>query len=167
MTPKVKTVYRCTECGADHPKWAGRCDVCGEWNTLVEETAAPKVRAAFGGGNARRVGGHESLGAGGTVVETTRISHVVGSESARVRTGIDEFDFVLGGGIVPGSMVLVGGEPGIGKSTILLQVAARVNERGGSALYVTGEESPLQVKLPAWEVLWTWALCLTRLSDPR
>jgi len=66
-----------------------------------------------------------------------------------VRTGLDEFDFVLGGGIVPGSMVLVGGEPGIGKSTILLQVAARVNERGGSALYVTGEESPLQVKLRA------------------
>jgi DNA repair protein RadA/Sms len=149
VTPKVKTVYRCTECGADHPKWAGRCDVCGEWNTLVEEVAAPKVRPASGGGSARRVGGAESLGAGGTVAATTLLRNVVGSEAERLRTGIDEFDFVLGGGIVPGSMVLVGGEPGIGKSTILLQVAGRVNERGGSALYVTGEESPLQVKLRA------------------
>ena len=149
MSPKVKTVYRCTDCGAEHPKWAGRCDVCGEWNTLVEEVAAPKVRVGTGGGSARRVGGAEALGAGGTVAATTRLRQVVGSEAARVRTGLDEFDFVLGGGIVPGSMVLVGGEPGIGKSTILLQVAARVNERGGSALYVTGEESPLQVKLRA------------------
>ena len=148
MTPKVKTVYRCTECGADHPKWAGRCDVCGEWNTLVEETAAPKLRAGATG-SARRVGGTQALGAGGSVAATTRLREVVGSEAQRLKTGIDEFDFVLGGGIVPGSMVLVGGEPGIGKSTILLQVAARVNERGGSALYVTGEESPLQVKLRA------------------
>ena len=148
MSPKVKTVYRCTECGADHPKWAGRCDVCGEWNTLVEETAAPKVRATAGG-SARRVGGSESLGAGGSVATITRLRQVAGSEAARLRTGIDEFDFKLGGGIVPGSMVLVGGEPGIGKSTILLQVAARVNDRGASALYVTGEESPLQVKLRA------------------
>jgi DNA repair protein RadA/Sms len=149
VTPKVKTVYRCTECGADHPKWAGRCDVCGEWNTLVEEIAAPKARPVTGGGSARRVGGTETLGAGGAVASTTRLRNVAGSEAERVRTGLDEFDFVLGGGIVPGSMVLVGGEPGIGKSTILLQVAARVNERGGSALYVTGEESPLQVKLRA------------------
>jgi len=149
VTPKVKTVYRCTDCGAEHPKWAGRCDVCGEWNTLVEEVAAPKVRVGAGGGSARRVGGAGSLGAGGTVATTTRLRQVVGSEAVRLRTGLDEFDFVLGGGIVPGSMVLVGGEPGIGKSTILLQVAARVNERGGSALYVTGEESPLQVKLRA------------------
>jgi len=149
VTPKVKTVYRCTDCGAEHPKWAGRCDVCGEWNTLVEEVAAPKVRVGAGGGSARRVGGAGSLGAGGTVATTTRLRQVVGSEAVRLRTGLDEFDFVLGGGIVPGSMVLVGGEPGIGKSTILLQVAARVNVRGGSALYVTGEESPLQVKLRA------------------
>jgi DNA repair protein RadA/Sms len=148
VSPKVKTVYRCTECGADHPKWAGRCDVCGEWNTLVEETAAPKANAAAGG-SARRVGGSQSLGAGGTVAKVTRLRNVAGSEAERLRTGIDEFDFVLGGGIVPGSMVLVGGEPGIGKSTILLQVAARVNDRGSSALYVTGEESALQVKLRA------------------
>ena len=148
MSPKVRTVYRCTECGADHPKWAGRCDVCGEWNTLVEETAAPKARATSGG-SARRVGGTEALGAGGSVATITRLRNVAGSEAQRLKTGIDEFDFVLGGGIVPGSMVLVGGEPGIGKSTILLQVAARVNDRGASALYVTGEESPLQVKLRA------------------
>jgi len=101
VTPKVRTVYRCTECGADHPKWAGRCDVCGEWNTLVEEVAAPKTKAASSG-SARRVGGAESLGAGGSVVATTRLSQVVGSESERIRTGLDEFDFVLDGGLVPG-----------------------------------------------------------------
>ncbi len=147
MSPRAKTVYRCTECGAEHSRWAGRCDVCGEWNTLVEETVAPK---ATGAGAARRsagTGGAEARG--GTVIATPRLSEVEGTERQRLRTGIDELDFVLGGGIVPGSMVLVGGEPGIGKSTILLQVAARVNERGGGALYVTGEESPLQVKLRA------------------
>src|SRR6185369_10345539 len=117
--------------------------------TLVEEMAAPKVRASTGGGSARRVGGAQSLGAGGTVVATTRLSQVAGSEAQRLRTGIDEFDFVLGGGIVPGSMVLVGGEPGIGKSTILLQVASRLRQRGERTLYVTGEESALQVKLRA------------------
>ena len=98
MTPKVKTVYRCTECGAEHPKWAGRCDVCGEWNTLVEEIAAPKARAATGGGSARRVGGTESLGAGGTVAATTRLRQVVGSEAQRVRT-VQEGTFMRQGGV--------------------------------------------------------------------
>jgi DNA repair protein RadA/Sms len=95
------------------------------------------------------VAGAEALGAGGSVVATPRLRDVQGSESRRLRTGLDELDFVLGGGIVPGSMVLVGGEPGIGKSTLLLQVAARVQALGERALYVSGEESPLQVKLRA------------------
>ena len=86
---------------------------------------------------------------GGNVARTARLGDVQGSESGRFRTGIREFDFVLGGGIVPGSMVLIGGEPGIGKSTLLLQVAARLRETGQRALYVSGEESPLQVKLRA------------------
>lgn len=147
---KTKTVYRCTECGAEYSKWQGRCDTCGEWNTLVEETAAPKVAAAKGGaGAARRIGGSATLGEGGTVVAAPRLREVSGSERERWRTGLDEFDFVLGGGIVPGSMVLVGGEPGIGKSTLLLQIAARMQGTGRSALYVSGEESPLQVKLRA------------------
>ncbi len=147
---KTKTVYRCTECGADYSKWQGRCDTCGGWNTLVEEAAAPKVTAGkTGAGAARRMGGSASLAQGGTVVAAPRLRDVRGSESERWRTGLGEFDFVLGGGIVPGSMVLVGGEPGIGKSTLLLQIAARMQQEGRSALYVSGEESPLQVKLRA------------------
>ena len=147
MSPKAKTVYRCTECGATHPKWSGRCDACGEWNTLVEEMAAAKPSASSA--SARRAGGARTLGAGGSVAPTPMLRDVKGSEAERWRTGIDELDFVLGGGLVPGSMVLVGGEPGIGKSTLLLQTAARLQARGHSALYVSGEESPLQVKLRA------------------
>ncbi|HET6702836.1 MAG TPA: DNA repair protein RadA [Gemmatimonadaceae bacterium] len=147
MSAKVKTVYRCTECGAEHPKWAGRCDACGEWNTLVEEATArlPATKT----GAARRQGGAAALGAGGSVVATARLRDVRGTEERRLRTGIKEFDFVLGGGIVPGSMVLVGGEPGIGKSTLLLQVAGALQAAGQRVLYVSGEESPLQVKLRA------------------
>jgi DNA repair protein RadA/Sms len=145
---KPKTVYRCSDCGADYSKWQGRCDTCGEWNTLVEEMAAPKV-AAKGAGSARRMGGSAALGEGGSVAVAPRLRDISGSESERWQTGLDEFDFVLGGGIVPGSMVLVGGEPGIGKSTLLLQIAARLQQTGRSTLYVSGEESPLQVKLRA------------------
>jgi DNA repair protein RadA/Sms len=145
---KPKTVYRCSDCGADSSKWQGRCDSCGEWNTLVEEMATPKV-AAKGAGSARRMGGSASLGEGGSVAVAPRLRDISGSESERWQTGLDEFDFVLGGGIVPGSMVLVGGEPGIGKSTLLLQIAARLQQTGRSTLYVSGEESPLQVKLRA------------------
>ena len=147
MSPKLKTVYRCTDCGAEFPRWAGRCETCSAWNTLVEEMAAPKVSVTSR--SARRLGGHASLAEGGSVAVTTRLRDVLGSESRRWQSGINEFDFVLGGGIVPGSMVLVGGEPGIGKSTLLLQVAGRLQERAHSTLYVSGEESPLQVKLRA------------------
>jgi DNA repair protein RadA/Sms len=150
VTPKTRTVYRCSECGTEYPKWQGRCESCGEWNTLVEEMAAPKlVAAAKGAGAARRLAGHAALGHGGSVAVTPRLRDVQGSEDTRWKTGIDEFDFVLGGGIVPGSMVLVGGEPGIGKSTLLLQVAGRMQAAGQSTLYVSGEESPLQVRLRA------------------
>jgi DNA repair protein RadA/Sms len=146
VSPKIKTVYRCTDCGAEYSKWQGRCDVCGEWNTLVEEVSASKAPA---GGAARRIGGARSLAEGGSVASTAKLRDVHGSESRRWKTGLGEFDFVLGGGIVPGSMVLIGGEPGIGKSTLLLQVAARLQHAGQSALYASGEESPLQVKLRA------------------
>jgi DNA repair protein RadA/Sms len=133
VSPKVRTVYRCTECGAEHARWGGRCDGCGEWNTLGEEISGPPHKPTVS---------HRGAA-------TVRIREVVGSESERWRTGIAEFDFVLGGGIVPGSMVLVGGEPGIGKSTLLLQVAGRLRAAGHAVLYVSGEESPLQVKLRA------------------
>lgn len=146
MTPKTRTIYRCTSCGADHPKWAGKCDICDDWNSLVEEIAASAKSPT---GSARRVGGHKSLSKGGAVAEVFAIRDIAGSEDRRWKTGMRELDFVLGGGIVPGSMVLIGGEPGIGKSTILLQVAARLQALGHSTLYVSGEESALQVKLRA------------------
>ncbi|HEY4955182.1 MAG TPA: DNA repair protein RadA [Gemmatimonadaceae bacterium] len=150
MTPKARSLYRCTGCGADHPRWAGRCDVCGEWNTLVEESIPRSASAASAGrGAARRIAGAASLGEGGRVAIPHRLGDVVGAAEPRWKTGLDEFDFVLGGGIVAGSMVLVGGEPGIGKSTILLQVAARLQTGGHKTLYVSGEESALQVKLRA------------------
>ncbi len=145
MSPKGKTVYRCTDCGAEHPKWAGRCEACGEWNTLAEEIASPPAgriaakRSRIGVSGAR----------GATAALAHRLGDVKGADEPRWMSGLDEFDFVLGGGIVPGSMVLVGGEPGIGKSTLLLQVAARMQNAGHAALYVSGEESPLQVKLRA------------------
>lgn len=142
---KTKTAYRCTECGAEYSRWQGHCEACGEWNTLVEEMVAPKANA--GGGAARRLGGTRSLAEGGNVAPTPRLRDVKGSNAKRWKTGLDEFDFVLGGGIVPGSMVLIGGEPGIGKSTLLLQVAARLEQGGHATIYASGEESALQVKL--------------------
>ncbi len=144
---KVKTAYRCTECGAEHSKWQGRCDTCGEWNSLVEEIVTPRV--ATNTLSARRAGGARGLAEGGSVAVASRLRDVVGSHAQRWLTGLDEFDFVLGGGIVPGSMILVGGEPGIGKSTLLLQVAAGLEETGRSVLYASGEESALQVRLRA------------------
>ncbi|HTI62884.1 MAG TPA: DNA repair protein RadA, partial [Gemmatimonadaceae bacterium] len=106
-----------------------------------------KVAAATG--SSRRIGGARSLAEGGSLAATTRLREIKGSSAKRWKTGLDEFDFVLGGGIVPGSMILIGGEPGIGKSTLLLQVAARLEAAGQSTLYASGEESPLQVKLRA------------------
>ncbi len=133
---KTKTVYRCTECGAEHPKWQGRCDTCGEWNTLVEEIVAPKSPSAAAA--ARRIGGATSLAEGGSVARRAEAARRRRARTpTRWKTGLDEFDFVLGGGIVPGSMILIGGEPGIGKSTLLLQVAARLeHDRARDALRV-------------------------------
>ena len=149
MTPKARSVFRCTNCGAEHARWAGRCDVCGEWNTLVEEVV-PKSTASGGkSGASRRIGGHKTLGEGGSIASPIRLGDVAGRAEPRWKTGLGEFDFVLGGGIVPGSMILIGGEPGIGKSTLLLQVAAKLQAAGHRTLYVSGEESPLQVKLRA------------------
>ena len=132
---KGRSVFRCTDCGAEQPKWAGKCDACGAWNTLSEE---PVSRLA---GKAVR----PSL----TGQAPIRLTDLEGVAVARWKTGLDEFDFVLGGGIVPGSVTLVGGEPGIGKSTLLMQVAARLETAGIPTLYVSGEESPDQLRLRA------------------
>src|SRR2546430_5754274 len=133
----ARSVFRCTDCGAEQPKWGGRCEACGAWNTLVEELVGRNV------GKLERGKGLPSN------VPPVRLSEVAGSRVARWRTGLPEFDFVLGGGIVPGSVVLVGGEPGIGKSTLLLQCAARLEQAGIATLYVSGEESPDQLRLRA------------------
>ena len=149
MTPKARSIFRCTNCGAEHARWAGRCDVCGEWNTLVEEVVQRSAASGAKTGASRRIGGHKTLGEGGSVATPIKLRDVEGKAEPRWKTGLNEFDFVLGGGIVPGSMILIGGEPGIGKSTLLLQVAARLEDSGHRTLYVSGEESALQVKLRA------------------
>lgn len=138
---RTRSVYRCTECGSEFPKWAGRCESCDSWNTLVEEQVAAAAKPRGASGHAVR---RAQAGSAGTAVA---LGSVTSSDTPRWKTGLDEFDFVLGGGIVPGSMVLVGGEPGIGKSTLLLQVAARLEAAGHATLYVSGEESALQVRL--------------------
>jgi DNA repair protein RadA/Sms len=135
MASKRRTVYRCAECGSDHPKWAGRCDACGAWNTLVEEMVEKRLEK-----------GKPAAGLGEA---PQRLADVSTTNTPRLITGINEFDFVLGGGIVPGSLVLVGGEPGIGKSTLLLQAAGRLASAGVPVLYAAGEESVEQVRLRA------------------
>ena len=110
----------------------------------------PRSSAGAGkSGASRRIGGHKALAEGGSVAVPIRLRDVAGSAEPRWKSGLAEFDFVLGGGIVPGSMILIGGEPGIGKSTLLLQVAAKLEAAGHATLYVSGEESPLQVRLRA------------------
>ena len=135
MSPRHHSVYRCAECGAEHPKWAGRCDSCAAWNSLVEEIAAPKRQAG-------KRAAAPSLGPA-----PVRLGEVSSARLPRLRTGLTELDYVLGGGLVPGSLVLIGGEPGVGKSTLLLQAAARLEGAGVPTLYATGEESVEQVRL--------------------
>lgn len=132
-----KSQYVCQACGAYSSRWAGKCGSCGEWNTLVEElTGAPPPGSGLSTGSRGRVVNLEGLKG-----ET--------ADTPRIQTGIVELDRVTGGGFVPGSALLIGGEPGIGKSTLLLQVAAAIAERGGRALYFSGEEAVAQVRLRA------------------
>ena len=151
MTARARTVYRCTECGAEYLKWGGRCDACGEWNTLVEEVEDASTRTRSSRGKVPAPA-PVSIGA----VESAR--------SARVSSGLRELDYVLGGGIVDGSVVLIGGEPGIGKSTLLLQVAASGARAGRRTLYVSAEESGPQVRLRA-ERLGDSALLVDLLTE--
>jgi DNA repair protein RadA/Sms len=128
---KVRSVFRCQGCGAGSPKWVGRCPACGEWNTLVEELDAVEAVPAVPERDWR---------------PARHISEVAFEEWTSVPSGSAELDRVLGGGLVPGSVTLLGGEPGIGKSTLLLQVASEVAKTGMRALYVSAEESPHQVR---------------------
>jgi DNA repair protein RadA/Sms len=135
-TSKLKTVFACQACGFESSKWLGRCPDCGEWNSFVEERQEVASAARGRQGSIPLEGG-----------KPRPYDAVDGGETERIPSGIDEFDRVLGGGIVPGSMVLIGGEPGIGKSTLLLQVAHLLGRSGGAVLYVSGEESERQIKL--------------------
>jgi len=131
---KVKSIYSCTECGASSPKWQGQCPGCGEWNTLVESVA-------------EKASGHrfESLA---PTAKLQNLSEIEARETERIPTGIGEFDRALGGGLVPGGVVLIGGDPGIGKSTLLLQALSLLS-LGQKVLYISGEESGEQVALRA------------------
>jgi DNA repair protein RadA/Sms len=136
---KVKSVYTCTECGATEPKWQGQCPSCNAWNTLVETVAETSTSTN------RYATKFEGLA---TTGQLQKLSSVQAAEIARIPTGISEFDRVLGGGLVEGGVILIGGDPGIGKSTLLLQTLCHLGSNS-KAIYVSGEESPQQIAMRA------------------
>lgn len=139
MANKAKTVWYCTSCGNESSKWMGRCPACGEWNTMVEAPAETKKSSASSAVVQR--------GIGGSIRKPQHLKDIDFSQEQRLSLGMEEVNRILGGGIVPGSLVLIGGEPGIGKSTLSLQIPLTCN--GLKTLYVTGEESSKQVKMRA------------------
>ena len=139
MAKKAETVFVCQECGYESPKWVGQC-ICGAWNSMIEE----KIIDTPKNDNRRR-----TSVAGGEDVKPSQLIKVGSAEHARIDTGIGELNRVLGGGLVKGSLVLISGEPGIGKSTIIIQAAANLAKTRGPVLYVSGEESEEQLKMRA------------------
>jgi DNA repair protein RadA/Sms len=135
VVSKIKTIYQCQTCGHGSPKWIGKCPDCGSWNSFAEEKTAPSPRGI-------------SLHSFGKS-EAVSLHTIQGKDDQRTSTGINEFDRVLGGGVVAGSVILVGGDPGIGKSTLLLQAFSGLSKTTGKLLYVSGEESPQQIKMRA------------------
>lgn len=137
MAKKAKVQFECQSCGYVSPKYLGRCPNCGQWNSMVEEviqdTSDRRARVSLTGKK----------------TQPQRLSEVVPKKEPRVKTELVELNRVLGGGVVPGSLVLIGGDPGIGKSTLLLQVSQQLAATGGTVLYVSGEESAEQIKLRA------------------
>lgn len=134
---KAKTVFFCKECGNESPKWLGQCPACKAWGSLVEEPVSQTASS------------HKPSAAAGSVSQPVKLSQIDLNEDDRTLTGLDEFDRVLGGGIVKASLILVGGDPGIGKSTLLLQVCSILSGRNLNVLYISGEESLKQIKLRA------------------
>lgn len=135
---KKKTVFFCSECGFESPKWLGQCPACHQWDTFAEAPVSKHMSGTVKG-----------IFPGNTHSTPARLNEVKADEEERIVTGIGELDRVLGGGIVPGSLILVGGDPGIGKSTLLLQMCRMLSENGNKVLYVSGEESPKQIKMRA------------------
>ena len=142
MDKKVKSVFVCQECGYESPKWMGQC-ICGAWNSFVEEKVYPEKAS-----DTRRRGVSKSA-APGSRVRPVRITEVQSGQTGRIDTGIGELNRVLGGGLVQGSLTLISGEPGIGKSTIIIQAAAHIAQTVGTVLYVSGEESGEQIRIRA------------------
>ena len=140
MATKIKSVFFCQECGYESSKWMGQCPGCRQWNTFVEETVKPKAAA---------VKGVSVATSGGEAGSPKTLSEIVLNDEERYDTHIGELNRVLGGGLVKGSLILVGGDPGIGKSTILLQVAGNISGDKRDVLYISGEESLQQIKLRA------------------
>lgn len=137
LKSKTESVFFCSSCGYESKKWMGQCPACGEWNTFSEEAVA-------------RVSSKASVGAAAHGnVKAVSLSEIQSDEEIRMDTGFTELSRVLGGGIVPGSLILVGGDPGIGKSTLLLQTAANMTAAGKKVIYISGEESLRQIKLRA------------------
>ena len=135
--PKEKSVFFCQNCGYESAKWMGQCPACHEWNTFAEE----KVQPAKKGNSARKRSVSDN--------RPRKLSEISSEKEERRLTGIGEFDRVLGGGIVKGSLVLIGGDPGIGKSTLLLQTCRNLAGSGCDVLYISGEESLYQIKMRA------------------
>jgi DNA repair protein RadA/Sms len=141
MATKIKTVFYCQSCGYESSKWMGQCPGCKEWNTFVEETVKPVAKSSRAG--------ISSASANGEYTKPQSLSEIVMNDEERADTHIGELNRVLGGGLVRGSLILVGGDPGIGKSTILLQVAGNLSADKKEVLYISGEESLRQIKLRA------------------
>lgn len=141
MAKAKDVIFFCKECGYESPKWSGQCPACHEWGTFVEAPSQKANKAGVRKASSLKILSEES--------KPVSMSKVKATEDERITTGIEEFDRVLGGGIIKGSLVLVGGDPGIGKSTLLTQVCKTLSDAGHSVLYVTGEESLSQIKLRA------------------
>jgi DNA repair protein RadA/Sms len=135
MSKGPNTIFLCQSCGFESRKWLGKCPECGEWNSLVEERVVTTKKGSAKGGFRLRE------------AKAIAYNEIESQDDARLSSGVTEFDRVLGGGIVPGTLVLLGGDPGIGKSTLLLQVAEKLSTTGSTVLYISGEESERQIKL--------------------
>src|SRR5262245_33723245 len=135
MSTKTKTVFICQNCGAQSPRWVGKCTECESWNSLVEEIVSPRAPASREAVTAKE--------------QPVLLTDITVETKVRLMTGVAEFERVMGGGIVPGSVTLIGGDPGIGKSTLSLQVGCALSANGLRVLYISGEESIEQAKLRA------------------